>query len=395
MLFSLHVLFDLGRMRRWLGIFVGGVTCICVLRAVLRRPGLLLVVRGPKCEADFYCELAKAELGVVASVEAVEQLDAVEFQLCSVVKNEIVARLPIPDTRVYRTLPSALVRSVIACGRRPPAGSLSSMRQLVHDASFSSLMRAPLNVSSSFSDCDQIPGGVYWLNSPRVVAECFLYDVAHAKHDPLPTRSLVVDEVCSKGFEHHGCDWDSFLDSIYNHFAVETSSITSLEELRKVLLESKNTFSSAVLTPAGANKLELVFGVPATQFPFLNCAVESYVFVHQLYTASIEAFGRWTYENFVAFIHAVFGHDRPEVVRHVPRIFRTLNRSRNGEISFDELCGWIARKLSTRTARHPEQQLVATVMSLRLPYVLFADKRHLWPKLECVLRSLSDDEYHL
>ena len=150
-----------------------------------------------------------------------------------------------------------------------------------------------------------------------------------------------------------------------------------------------------MLSTSGANNLELVFGVPAVHFPLLHCASESVTFLSELYLGAVNAFGNWTFENFSSFVHAVFGHDRPEVVRHVPRIFRTLNKSRTGEISFEELCGWVARKLSTRSSRHPDQHLLATINSLRLPYVFFMDKRSLWPKLECVLRSLSDDDVHI
>ncbi|CUG90339.1 Hypothetical protein, putative [Bodo saltans] len=362
----------------------------------MTRRGCTLVLRGPRSdELLYYSEMARLQACVNVVVEEVDEAQEILFVLVDARVEKVAGRLSLPDTRVYRKLPPSVVRNVfVEMNPRPSETVLLAMRQCVHDAAFHALMQAPRSVSSSFAD-HELPLGVLFLDNARVIAECFLFDVAMAKHDLVPAREMMVDHVCTKGIDHHGGDWTAFLDSIEDHFAIETSSVTTFEQLRSALLQHRNTFSSAMLTPSGANKLELVFGVPATQFPFLNCCCESFVFVQQLYSAATETFGRWTYENFVAIMNAVFGHDRPEVVRHVPRIFRTLNRSRNGEITFDELCGWIAKKLSTRTARHPEQQLIATVMSLRLPYALFADKRHLWPKLECVLRSLSDDEYHL
>lgn len=362
-----------------------------------RRPHRLLI-RGPSCEeAVYYAEIARLQLPSEMKVEVVQTSgDSIEFVLEVGNEREFLTQIAVPDTRVYRTLPPIVVRSATSsCLPQPSQASLNAMRQVTHDAAFHSLMQVPKSVSSSMPEGQEIPSAILWLDDARVVAECFLFDVARARHDQLSTRSLVVDDVCARGYEHHGGDWFAFVESIQEHFAIKTAPVETVDQLKSVLLLNRNILSSAMLTPAGANKLELVFGVPATEFPFLNCASESFVFVQQLYAAAVETFGRLTYENFVAYMHAVFGFDRPEVVRHVPRIFRTLNRSRNGEITFDELCGWIAKKLSTRTVRHPEQQLVATVMSLRLPYVLFADKRHLWPKLECVLRSLSDDDYHL
>jgi hypothetical protein len=363
-----------------------------------QRRSCRLVIRGPSCEEGvYYAEMARIELPSQLRVDlVVDRGDSLEFLLEIEDEQVFLARICVPDTRVYRTLPQVVVRNaMLTCFPSPSESGLRSMRQDVHEAAFHELMQVPRNVSPSLANQFEIPSGVLWLDDPRVVAECFLFDVAHARHDLLCSRSLVVDDVCSRGFEHHGGDWDAFKESIQDHFSIDATPSRGFDELKALLLLHRNTLSSAMLSPTGANKLELVFGVPATEFPFLNCAAESYVFVQQLYSAATETFGRWTYENFVAYMHAVFGHDRAEVVRHVPRIFRTLNRSRNGEISFDELCGWIAKKLSTRSSRHPEQQLLATVMSLRLPFVMFADKRHLWPKLECVLRSLSDDEYHL
>jgi hypothetical protein len=385
-------------MRKWqvaFGLFVCGVLSWISLMWS-RKPCLILVVRGPHCdEILFYSEMVRLEGPVLVRVEVIDGAEEIVFVLNDGGVERLLGRLMLPDTRVYRRLPPSVVRSVfLLTNWQPSEVALLAMRQSVHDAAFHSLMQAPKSVSTSFVE-HELPSGVFFLDDPRVVAECFLFDVASARHDLVPARNLVVDNVCAKGIEHHGGDWFALLEAIEDHFEIQTSKISTLEQLKSALLQHRNTFSSAMLTPSGANKLELVFGVPATQFPFLNCSLESFVFVQELYSAATESFGRWTYENFVAIMHAVFSHDRPEVVRHVPRIFRTLNRSRNGEITFDELCGWIAKKLSTRTARHPEQQLLATVMSLRLPYALFADKRHLWPKLECALRSLSDDEYHL
>lgn len=355
----------------------------------------IIVRAATKIDAEYYSDFAK--LVMPTSVEVLFEVDSRTHNIEFVLGDLCLGTIRLPDTRVYRTIPACVVRSAFAATVLClDDASKAQVTQQVHEAAFAAVMRAPWDVGAGSSTPQQsrIPSEVLLVKDSRVVAERFLFDVVDARHDQLISVSRVVDIVCQRGAEHHGGEWDRFLQSICSNFNVQVGA-SDTQSLAEALLTNKNCFSSAMLSATGANKLEMVFGVPATHFPFLHCAAESIEFVSELYKAAVANFGRWTYENFVAFIHAVFSHDRPEVVRHVPRIFRTLNKSRTGEISFDELCAWIARKLSTRSTRHPEQHLLAIVMSLRLPYAFFVDKRHLWPKLHCVLRSLSDDECHV
>ncbi|KAH8613102.1 hypothetical protein ERJ75_000830200 [Trypanosoma vivax] len=175
-----------------------------------------------------------------------------------------------------------------------------------------------------------------------------------------------------------------------------------LEDIRDVLNELSNIsefvlkhrlhFCNAVLTAAGSNQLEEVFGVPATVFPFLQCARESVAFVTQAYECIVDVYGPLNYNNFAKYVHDAFIKDRPEVVRHAPRIFRMLNKTRTGVISFEELCCWMARKLSTGLLLRPDAHLLAIAMSLRLPLALLLDRREQWGPIESALASLSDED---
>ncbi|ORC85313.1 uncharacterized protein TM35_000361730 [Trypanosoma theileri] len=166
-----------------------------------------------------------------------------------------------------------------------------------------------------------------------------------------------------------------------------------LEELiylREFILKHRITFYNAVLTAAGSNLLEEVFGVPATVFPFLPCARESVAFVTCVFDCILSTYGPLNFHNFTKYAHDVFVRDRPEIVRHAPRIFRALNKTRTGVISFEELCCWMARKLSSGMLLRPDAHLIAIAMSLRLPLALLMDRRQQWSRMECALSSLSD-----
>ncbi|RNF10821.1 hypothetical protein TraAM80_01365 [Trypanosoma rangeli] len=163
-----------------------------------------------------------------------------------------------------------------------------------------------------------------------------------------------------------------------------------LQYTREYILEHRLTFYNAMLTTQGSNQLEEVFGVPATVFPFLPCARESVAFVTHAYDCIVAEYGPLDFHNFTKYAHDVFVRDRPEIVRHAPRIFRMLNKTRSGIISFEELCCWMARKLSSGSRLRPDSHLLAIAMSLRLPLALVLNKRHQWSRMECALASLSD-----
>ncbi|ESL11576.1 hypothetical protein TRSC58_00669 [Trypanosoma rangeli SC58] len=166
--------------------------------------------------------------------------------------------------------------------------------------------------------------------------------------------------------------------------------IRELRYTREYILEHRITFYNAMLTTQGSNQLEEVFGVPATVFPFLPCARESVAFVTHAYDCIVAEYGPLDFHNFTKYAHDVFVRDRPEIVRHAPRIFRMLNKTRSGIISFEELCCWMARKLSSGSRLRPDSHLIAIAMSLRLPLALLLNKRHQWSRMECALASLSD-----
>ena len=176
---------------------------------------------------------------------------------------------------------------------------------------------------------------------------------------------------------------------------VHLFEVISHRALSQFLVHHRLVFMSAMLSTGGSNRLETCFGSDAPNFAFLRCAYDSLFFVQVLYTLISEEYGGWSVDSFENFLYEAFGHDRPEVSRHTVRIFRALNRSRSGTISFEELCAWAAKKLSSRTTLHPDQHLIATLMSLRLPLALFLDRKELWKEYVYVLRSISDDEAHV
>ncbi|KAG5507487.1 hypothetical protein JIQ42_07785 [Leishmania sp. Namibia] len=170
----------------------------------------------------------------------------------------------------------------------------------------------------------------------------------------------------------------------------ERMLLRELDHLKEFLVDNRNVLSSAMLTTAGSNSLEAVFGVPATVFPFLLCARESVPFVASIFESLSYHYGSLTYDNFSKYTFDVYHCDRPEVLRHTPRMFRMVNKSRRGCITYEELCRWMARKLSCGNNIQPNGHLVATSMSLRLPLALVAESRNEWDAYRCVLKSLSD-----
>ncbi|KAG5485933.1 hypothetical protein CUR178_07527 [Leishmania enriettii] len=170
----------------------------------------------------------------------------------------------------------------------------------------------------------------------------------------------------------------------------ERMLLRELDHLKEFLVDNRNVLSSAMLTTAGSNSLEAVFGVPATVFPFLLCARESVPFVASIFESLSYHYGSLTYDNFSKYTYDVYHCDRPEVLRHTPRMFRMVNKSRRGCITYEELCRWMARKLSCGNNIQPNGHLVATSMSLRLPLALVAESRNEWDAYRCVLKSLSD-----
>lgn len=172
----------------------------------------------------------------------------------------------------------------------------------------------------------------------------------------------------------------------------ERMLLRELDHLKDFLIENRNVLSSAMLTATGSNALEAVFGVPATVFPFLLCARESVPLVSSIFESLSYHYGAMTYDNFSKMTSDAYHVDRPDVLRHTPRLFRMVNKSRRGCITYEELCGWLARKLSCGNNVQPNAHLLAAVMSLRLPLALVAESREEWGNKRCALRSLSDAE---
>ncbi|KPI85614.1 hypothetical protein ABL78_5324 [Leptomonas seymouri] len=172
----------------------------------------------------------------------------------------------------------------------------------------------------------------------------------------------------------------------------ERMLLRELDHLKDFLIENRNVLSSAMLTTAGSNALEAVFGVPATVFPFLLCARESVPLISSVFESLSYHYGALTYDNFSKMTYDAFHMDRPDVLRHTPRLFRMVNKSRRGCITYEELCGWLARKLSCGNNIQPNAHLLAAIMSLRLPLALVAESRADWGNHRCALKSLSDAE---
>ncbi|CAJ1005764.1 hypothetical protein Q4I28_001081 [Leishmania naiffi] len=172
----------------------------------------------------------------------------------------------------------------------------------------------------------------------------------------------------------------------------ERMLLRELDYLKEFLVDNRNVLSSAMLTTAGSNSLEAVFGVPATVFPFLLCARESVPFIASIFESLSYHYGPLTYDSFSKYTYDVYHRDRLDVLRHTPRMFRMVNKSRRGCITYEELCRWMARKLSCGNNVQPNRHLVATSMSLRLPLALVAESRDEWDAYRCVLKSLSDGE---
>ncbi|CCW61084.1 unnamed protein product [Phytomonas sp. EM1] len=103
-------------------------------------------------------------------------------------------------------------------------------------------------------------------------------------------------------------------------------------------------------------------------------------------------YGPLTYENFANFIKDMFYMDRPDIVRHTPRIFRTLDAKRRGEISFEDLCSWFAKKLSCGGNLKPDAHFLAIAMTLRLPLALVLNQKPLWQGKRCAFDSFSDGD---
>jgi hypothetical protein len=299
-----------------------------------------------------------------------------------------VGTIPQPDNRMYRSIPRSVQRGMDML-LFPDAKFDEQLDSILHEASFSCFMHIPTALCCSRG---AVVPRLHFAREglpSRQVAELYLLDVLEAKDDELLSASHVVDDVLVMAYAHHD-SFDTFARAVQCAFGLDVT----VDSVADCLIANRVSFMSASLTTSGANKLEKVFGAPAHWFTFLQCSSDSISFVNELYDIVMERYG-WEYTSFARLINDAFGHDRAEIVRHTPRIFRALNRSRSGNISLDELCAWLARKLSTRTSKHPDQHLLSTLMSLRLPYALFLDKKDLWSRMECSVKSISDDDVHI
>ncbi|AAZ12611.1 uncharacterized protein TEOVI_000428900 [Trypanosoma equiperdum] len=269
----------------------------------------------------------------------------------------------------------------------------------------------------------QNPLAVWRASRQSVLTTAMLYviDVASANGDPMVCYSRVVDEVVAQAvlLHHDGMVLD-FIGALSERFgkqytphctvfqqAVESrredhsrsgnvsfqvDSPNPCENLQNILeelpyicefiLEHRNDFSNAVLTPGGSNLLEEVFGVPATVFPFLPCARESIAFITQSFNCIVETYGSLSSEGFCEFRSDVLNESKADVMASSQRCFRELNNSRSGIISFEELCHWMARKLSSdNTLSNPDARLLSIAMSLGLPMALLLGTRQEWARL--------------
>ncbi|CCW71193.1 unnamed protein product [Phytomonas sp. Hart1] len=166
--------------------------------------------------------------------------------------------------------------------------------------------------------------------------------------------------------------------------------LRELDYVKEFLIENRHVLSSASLTVSGSNLLEGVFGVPATVFPFLIHARESLSFITSTFECIENHYGPLKYENFATFIKDMFYIDRPDIVRHTPRIFRTLDAKRRGVISFEEFCSWFAKKLSCGSNLDPDAHLITISMTLRLPLALILNLKPLWHGRKCAFESFLD-----
>lgn len=310
----------------------------------------------------------------------------------------------------------------------------------IHDAFFHAVLRLPSPARPNDSSARVLrkhPFEVWRASrqSRRAAAALYVLDVVSARSDAMIFHTRVVDEVVAQAvLIHHGGSLVEFADALFDRFSLryvpvapglrraverrlsgaggdagENSAagrqeggpeeeeeenredvLRELPHVRDFILENCITFYNAMLETLGSNHLEEVFGVPATVFPFLPCARESVIFVTHAYDCIVRQYGQLTFDNFARYACDVFSQHRPEIVRHAPRIFRKLNKTRSNIISFEELCRWIALKLSSGSCVRPDAHLLAITMSLRLPLALVLDRREQWSQMECALPSLSD-----
>lgn len=186
------------------------------------------------------------------------------------------------------------------------------------------------------------------------------------------------------GASEGSTSWDGDVEMyVEKHIGTGTYNASlkqELEFLKSYLLSQLHVLTSASLFPHSANRLESLFGVPSSVFPFLMCQRESIALIKAIFNSLVEHYGELHYDSFSRFISDAC-RDRKEVVGYVGRIFRELNRSRSGFISFDELCGWLARQLSSEVpSANPDKQLLSVLMSLRFPLVLFMHWKPAWLK---------------
>ena len=369
-----------------MSIVVFSVYAVCLWARFYRLPAVSILLASRDPDVELYVAGLLSLFPNVPLRKQQTSSSTLEIFVCAgEVKSAGI--IPLPDNRIYRSIPTYIQRNLDELLHANRHVGIDVEEQL-HEAVFSSFMHIPTALCTM--DAAPMPRGICKGKlSSRSLAELYLADVLAAKDDSLICASRVVDDVLKLAVKHHE-SVELFSDVLKAAFSVDSGGKSIVESL----LANRILFMSASLTATGSNKLEMVFGVPALWFTFLQCSSDSIHFVKELYEAVLEKYG-WDYHNFARLVNDTFGHDRPEIVRHSPRIFRALNKSRSGKISLDELCAWLARKLSTRSSKFPDQHLLSTLMSLRLPFVLFLDKKDVWPRMECSLKSLSDDDVHI
>nr|CCC91636.1 conserved hypothetical protein [Trypanosoma congolense IL3000] len=313
-----------------------------------------------------------------------------------------------------------------------------AMHAAVDEALFNAMFSMPHThcSNSSVKELEKNPLGVWRAcrQSLLTTAKKYVLDVISSGGDPLICFSRVVDEVVSQAvLVHHNASLLEFVEVLYKRFQLlyiphsprlrgvieqwkheqcglsdgdlpsessqcefnfdgppeeDLSDIKEeLPHISEFIIQNRIKLCSSVLTVSGSNQLEEVFGVPATVFPFLSCARESIAFITQVYDCFVATYGQLTLEKFTQFTSEVFKLDYIDASRQAARTFRALNKSRTGTVSFEELCHWIARKLSDDPLNRPDARLLAITTSLGLPLALVLEWRHQWLPAQCNLMS--------
>jgi hypothetical protein len=231
-------------------------------------------------------------------------------------------------------------------------------------------------------------------SSDYVTALVYLMDVQAARGERLIGCRLVAEETAERIVQQHRNDFNAITHDLELVLGSEMR-VESQAQIVDVLISNSVTIASHAVNSAqragpfaaGPEHASLASLLDAgsdtvTLLAFPRCNLGALYLMREVYDSMVAHFGRWTMEAFISMMTVVWERSssgRPHSSGW-SRLFRSMNRSRTGEVSFNEFVGHFAKKVSAcEDEMDPDLALVLCLARQRFLHLLFYAKRAEWP----------------